>query len=236
MTALSARGLTSRTVDRSGRPLVLDADLEASAGALTTIVGPSGAGKSTLLDLLTGVEVPATGTVCFGGTVVNPAPQRARTRLRARSLATARQTDDLIDAMTADENIALGQRLARRPDPRSTDELTKALGLVPALRRTLVADLSGGERRRVAVARALATGSPVVCCDEPTAGLDEIAAAAVRHLLCRAAASGRTVVVVTHDPKLARLSGRLVAVDHGRTAAHVEGPGPDLVDRAMGLR
>jgi ABC-type lipoprotein export system ATPase subunit len=235
MTALTARGLTSRAATRDGRPVVVDADIAALPGSLTAIIGPSGAGKSTLLDILTTVEVPAAGTVWFGDAIVNPASQRVRARLRARSLATARQTDDLIDAMTAEENIALGQRLARRPDRESVDELSAALGLVPALRRTLVADLSGGERRRVAVARALATGSPVVCCDEPTAGLDEVAATAVRDLLGRAAAGGRTVVVVTHDPALARRSDRLVTVEHGRVVGRVDGPDRELIDRAMGL-
>ncbi|WP_420367257.1 ATP-binding cassette domain-containing protein [Curtobacterium sp. L1-20] len=225
--------MRSRPIDRSGRRAVDGADLDVPPGALTAIVGASGAGKSTFLDVLTGIEPIRSGAVRIGELVVNPASRRVRLRLRARTVATARQSEDLIDALTAAENIALAQRLARRPDRALLSATSRALHLDERLLATTTDKLSGGERRRVAVARAVASGSPVVCCDEPTAGLDAGTADAVRELLGAVAASGRTVLVVTHDPALARMSERLAMFRDGTISDVVENAAPLAVDRLM---
>lgn len=232
MIDLIARAITSRSLRPDRRPVVDAVDFAAHAGRLTVIVGPSGAGKSTLLDILTGVATPARGTVTVGGRTMHPARSGPRARLRATLLAPARQSDDLIDALSVEDNVALGQRLARTRD-RATIERTLAGLAIADVRSTSVADLSGGERRRVALARALASGTAGLVCDEPTNALDERAAVLVRQALRGTADAGRMVLAVTHDPSLAVLADRVVRLRHGVIEVMVDGASGDVVRDLM---
>lgn len=233
MIALSVLGISARSIRPDGRRIISDVSFRAEPGSLTAIVGPSGAGKSTLLDLMTGIELPATGSVLLGNTRMHPATDSARARLRARMFAAARQGDDLIDALSADDNVLLGQRLARKIDRSFAERVCSALNLDRDVRRTPVQHLSGGQRRRVALARACAAGTAMLACDEPTTALDDSNAGLVRGVLRSAATSGRTVVVVTHDPQLALDADRIVQLVDGRTTALLDRPTEQQVRRLM---
>lgn len=234
MIALSALGISSRSAYPDGRKIISGLDLRAEPGMLTAVVGPSGAGKSTALDLVTGIQVPAAGSVLLGETRMHPATNRGRARLRARVIASARQADDLIDALSVDENVLLAQRLARNPDRGFAEHMFLALDLDREVRRTPVRHLSGGQRRRVAIARACATGTPMLACDEPTTALDDSKAGLVRSLLRGAANSGRTVLVVTHDVELATDADRLIQLVDGRKNAVLDRPSEQQVRHLMG--
>lgn len=142
MIPLSVLGVSSRSASPNGRRIISDVTMCAEPGMLTAVVGPSGAGKSTLLDLVTGIEVPATGTVLLGEKRMHPASGRSRARLRARVFATARQSDDLIDAMSVDENVLLGQRLAGKVDRQLAARVFGALDLDHRVRRSPVQHVS----------------------------------------------------------------------------------------------
>jgi ABC-type lipoprotein export system ATPase subunit len=233
MITLSARGVNSRARRLHGTPVLHDVNLDVHARCLTAVVGPSGAGKSTLLDILTGVVAPATGTVHLGPHTVHPAGRRRRAQIRARIISTARQSGDLIDALSVDENAELGQRLAGVRDRAAIEEVMEALAIGADMRRTAVADLSGGERQRVALARTLASGTPAMACDEPTSALDEHASARVHASLRAAADRGRLVLVASHDPSLVVLADRIVWVSRGVVAGVLDAPTEEEVHRLM---
>lgn len=233
MIGLSVQGITSRSTLPNGRRIVTEASFQAAPGQLTAVVGPSGAGKSTLLDVITGIAVPASGSVLLGTTPMHPANSRRRSYLRARVFASARQDGDLIDALSVDENVLLGQRLSRVPDRRLAEDVLAALGLDRETRRTAVQTLSGGQRRRVALARALASGTRMVACDEPTTALDQVSGDLVRGLLSDAVQGGRTVLVVTHDPELVARADRVVQLAGGRTTAVVDRPDRQTMRQLM---
>lgn len=233
MTALRAERLSSRVHRADGPPVIRSVDLEAQAGSITAVIGPSGAGKSSLLDLVTGIDVPRSGTVRVGATRVHPARSGRRALLRARTIATARQTDDLIDALSVDENILLGQRLARRVDRTLRTTTLRAVGLPEPMHGLSVGRLSGGERHRVAIARALSSGSPFIVADEPTSALDAQSAHDVRALLRRAAELGHTVLVATHDPALAAMADRVVLLVDGAVVVTLDRPSPEQVHTLM---
>ena len=207
---LAAHGLTVWRGDRR----VLDAvDLDLSADAVTALLGPSGAGKTSLLRALVGLEVAAAGRIELDGRDV----RELDPRVLRRRVGLVAQRPVMLPGTVAD-NLALG--LVDHPPPRLADAL-RATGLDPdAFLARPAAELSGGEAARVAVARALVRGPGALLLDEPTAGLDHRAAAAVEALVVRLAARGTTVLVVTHDEAQARrVATRAVRLRDGRIEA-----------------
>lgn len=207
---LTAHELTVWRGDRR----VLDAvDLDVESDAVTALLGPSGAGKTTLLRTLVLLEAPSAGRVELDGRDVRVLDPRV---LRRRVGLVAQQPVMLPG--TVEANLALG---LVDPPPRRLADALRATGLEPEafLGRTAAA-LSGGEAARVAVARALVRGPGALLLDEPTAGLDHRAAAAVEALIVRLAARGTTVLVVTHDEAQARrVATRAVRLRDGRIEA-----------------
>ena len=189
---------------------------EVDAGSSTAIVGPSGCGKSTLLGVLAGLALPTIGAVTIGSSQISSMADHDRTEFRRRHVELVYQSDNLLPFLTVTENIAL--QLALCDDVSSTrpGQLLTALGLGPLADR-LPDELSGGQRRRVAVARALVTRPALVLADEPTGALD---AANTEHvvdlLLSSQREIGATLVIVTHDPVIARLTDRVVVLRTGR--------------------
>lgn len=193
--------------------------LHVRPGTSLAITGPSGCGKSTLLGLIAGLERPTAGRVSIGGREISSLPDANRARVRRHELGLVFQSDNLLPFLTATENVSLQLALH---DPREGNarslELLIELGLAEEADR-FPDQLSGGQRQRVAVARALIHLPSLIVADEPTGSLDPQSAAAVVGLLLAAhRASGATLILVTHEPNVARLLDRTVGMLDGRFA------------------
>jgi putative ABC transport system ATP-binding protein len=188
-------------------------------GSSVAITGPSGCGKSTLLGLVAGLETPAAGTVTLGGEEISSLPEKARAGLRRREIGLVFQADNLQPFLTALENVALALALRGGDGYGRCVEVLEELGLGDEAGK-LPDELSGGQRQRVAVARALVNQPCVVLADEPTGSLDAGNSEAIVDLLRGAQhATGATLVVVTHDPDVARRLDRTVALLDGKVRA-----------------
>jgi ABC-type lipoprotein export system ATPase subunit len=218
MTLLSARGLC-KTYGR-GDALVRavdDVSLDVEAGETVAIMGPSGCGKSTLLHLLGGLDRPDAGTIVLDGRQVNGLGERGLARMRRDAVGFVFQAFHLMDELTAVENVELPALLAGR-SPRTARrhalELLARTGLADRA-KFLPSALSGGQRQRVAVARALASDPVIVLADEPTGNLDSAATLEVLRLFDDLHAAGQTLVIVTHDSRIAATADRLISMRDG---------------------
>ncbi len=182
------------------------------------IVGPSGSGKSTLLQLMGGIDVPSSGSVEILGTRLETLSDRALTRLRLTRLGFVFQRFHLLPVLTARENVELPMAEAgtAKAERRARAlELLEYVGLGGrADHRTT--QLSGGEMQRVAIARALANRPALVLADEPTGELDAVTGHEILDLFGKLNADGATLVVVTHDDRLAAEAGRVIHMLDGR--------------------
>jgi putative ABC transport system ATP-binding protein len=201
----------------AGRVRAVDGiSLEIEPGSSVAITGPSGCGKSTVLSLIAGLQTPAAGSVTVGGEEISSLPEKARTRLRRREIGLVFQADNLQPFLTALENVGLALALRGGGGYERCLDVLEELGLAEEAGR-LPDELSGGQRQRVAVARALVNGPGVILADEPTGSLDAGNSAAIVDLLRRCQdAAGATLVVVTHDPDVARRLDRTVHLRDGR--------------------
>jgi putative ABC transport system ATP-binding protein len=215
---LSARGLSQQYgTDAALVRAVDDVRLDVAQGESVAIVGPSGCGKSTLLYLLGGLERPTTGTLRLAGHQLERMPEAGLARLRRHALGFVFQAFHLVDELTARENVELPALLAGA-SPRQAREralvLLEQVGLADRARH-LPAALSGGQRQRVAIARALANEPLVVLADEPTGNLDSSATTDVLRLFEQLRAHGQTLVIVTHDSRIAATADRLISMRDG---------------------
>ncbi|ACA19786.1 ABC transporter related [Methylobacterium sp. 4-46] len=194
--------------------------LAVASGEAVGLVGPSGSGKSTLLMTMAGLERPDSGRVLVEGTDLSRLDEDALARFRGRRIGIVFQSFHLVPTMTALENVALPLELADLPDAQARAERDlAAVGLAHRLHH-YPAQLSGGEQQRVAIARAVAPDPAILVADEPTGNLDEATGAAIVELLFALKRDrGATLVLVTHDPGLARLCDRTVRLRSGRIEA-----------------
>jgi putative ABC transport system ATP-binding protein len=215
---LQAHGLRKAFGRGEGLVRAVDeVDLEVCAGETVAVMGPSGCGKSTLLHLLGGLERATGGEIVLAGSRLDQMGERALARLRRTAIGFVFQAFHLIDELTARENVELPALLAGqspRAAKRQAADLLERVGL--ADRATfLPAALSGGQRQRVAIARALSNDPLVVLADEPTGNLDSAATLEVLRLFDRLHAAGQTLVIVTHDPRVAATADRLISMRDG---------------------
>jgi putative ABC transport system ATP-binding protein len=192
-------------------------DLHVAAGETVAIMGPSGCGKSTLLHLLGGLDRPSGGEVRLAGRRVDEMSEKALARLRQDAVGFVFQAFHLMDELTAVENVELPALLAGRPARtarRRATELIERVGLADRA-RFLPTALSGGQRQRVAIARALANEPLVVLADEPTGNLDSAATLEVLRLFESLHVAGQTLVVVTHDSRIAATADRMISMRDG---------------------
>jgi ABC-type lipoprotein export system ATPase subunit len=217
-TVIQARGLSKAFGRGEGLVRAVDeVDLEVCAGETVAVMGPSGCGKSTLLHLLGGLERASAGEIVLAGSRLDQLGERALARLRRTAIGFVFQAFHLIDELTARENVELPALLAGR-SPRAAKrqavDLLERVGL--ADRATfLPAALSGGQRQRVAIARALSNDPLVVLADEPTGNLDSAATLEVLRLFDSLHEAGQTLVIVTHDPRVAATADRLISMRDG---------------------
>ena len=217
-TVIQTRGLSKAFGRGEGLVRAVDeVDLEVCTGETVAVMGPSGCGKSTLLHLLGGLERPTGGEIVLAGNRLDQMGERALARLRRTAIGFVFQAFHLIDELTARENVELPALLAGqspRAAKRQAADLLERVGL--ADRATfLPAALSGGQRQRVAIARALSNDPLVVLADEPTGNLDSAATLEVLRLFDRLHEAGQTMVIVTHDPRVAATADRLISMRDG---------------------
>ncbi|MBW4717130.1 ABC transporter ATP-binding protein [Saccharothrix obliqua] len=216
---LTARGVTKRY----GDVVALDGvDVDIAAGEVVAVVGPSGAGKTSLLKVVSGVLTADHGEVRVAGVAVGGLSEAERGVLRRTTCGLVFQSGMLVAELTAAENVALPLLLGGAPwsgAARAAREWLDRLGVDGQADRRPDA-LSGGQARRVAIARALVHGPALVLADEPTAALDSRTGdAVVTALLTAARAADAAVLVVTHDPAVARRAHRVIEFRDGRVAA-----------------
>jgi putative ABC transport system ATP-binding protein len=220
----------ARAYDVGGRPLLAlrDVSEEIRAGEHVAIMGPSGSGKSTLLNVLGCLDRPTGGSYVFDGREVAGLDDEELTRLRRHQIGFVFQFFHLVPRLTALENVALPLLFAGLPPAERRERARAALEAVGlAERATHRPDqLSGGERQRTALARATIMGPRVLLADEPTGNLDTVSGRQVLDLLERLNAQGLTLVVVTHDPGIARRAQRVLVLVDGRVVRRV--PGRDV--------
>jgi putative ABC transport system ATP-binding protein len=213
---------------RAGHPEEVAAlrgiDLTIPPGELVSIEGPSGCGKTTLLNLLGLLDSPSAGEVRWDGGAVGDRTERERARLRLEGVGFIFQRFYLLPTLTASENVALPMRAAHVPRAERTRRASALLHEVGlgGKERAFPHQLSGGEEQRVAVARALSNRPGLLLADEPTGELDSVNASAILDLLERVRRDrDATLVVVTHNPEVARRARRHIGMRDGRIASDV---------------
>jgi lipoprotein-releasing system ATP-binding protein len=226
--ALQAKGLVRRIEGAISHTLVNGIDLTVDKGEFLAITGPSGSGKSSLLYLLGLLDAPSEGDVIICGQPTSKLSDSERADVRLTKCGFVFQFHFLLPEFTSLQNVLLPMRAAGKLGDKEMRE--RALELLTSLGLKDHADkrpnqLSGGQRQRVAIARALANRPEIIVADEPTGALDTSSTEQVFAILREIADSGRTVVVVTHDPALAARADRRLNIVDGRIQETVEGSG-----------
>jgi len=203
----------------------LDAvDLEVEQGTFTVVMGPSGSGKSTLLYLLGGLDHPTGGQIVINGQKLNGMNENQLAAFRRRMVGFVFQSFNLVQSMTARENIAFPMRFARIPKRKREARAAEVLQSVGLSDRGhhRPTELSGGQQQRVAIARALVNNPQIILADEPTGNLDTASGASVMQLLSDLHKSGRTVFVVTHDHRMIHFATHQLYLLDGRIVSKEE--------------
>ncbi|GAB3440915.1 ABC transporter ATP-binding protein [Streptomonospora sediminis] len=232
--AVELQELTRAYGSRGSRVTALDGVTNAfPAGSFTAVMGPSGSGKSTLLHCAAGLDKPTSGRAAVLGTDLAALPEKRLTVLRRERIGFVFQAFNLVSALSAEQNVALPLRLARRrPSRAAVRRVLEDVGLA-GRERHRPAELSGGQQQRVAIARSLITRPEVLFADEPTGALDSGSSRMVLELLRDLAGTGGpapcTIVMVTHDPLTASYADRVLFLSDGRIADAMADPTPQLV-------
>jgi putative ABC transport system ATP-binding protein len=218
-----------------------DVDLVVGPGEFVAVTGPSGCGKSTLLNLIGGLDSPTAGEISLRGERIDQAGEARRAKLRRTEIGFVFQFFNLILNLTVRDNVELPALLAgvpAREARRRTSELLERLGLRDAGER-VPGDLSGGQQQRVAIARALVNRPSLLLADEPTGNLDSAAAREVMSILRERHREGQTIVLVTHDLRIASAADRVIGMRDGRISSETvieEGErGADPLARVVSL-
>jgi putative ABC transport system ATP-binding protein len=236
---VSCRGL-HRTYRIGAREVnaVRGVDLDVEAGQWVAIMGPSGCGKSSLLHLLGGLDIADAGTVVVAGDELGGLSETGRALMRRTRIGYVFQFFNLVQDFTVAENVELPMLLAgssRGAARQRRVELLEAVGLSDVTDAS-PSQLSGGQQQRVAIARALANRPAILFADEPTGNLDTESARQVLALLRAQHGAGQTIVMVTHDPRVAALAERLLLMEDGRFTASTATAGaapPTLTDLSV---
>jgi putative ABC transport system ATP-binding protein len=215
---LELTGIVKTFAEPAGELRVLDGlSLRVRPGEIVLLQGPSGSGKTTLLQIAGTMLRADAGTIHVGGVEVNGASDDARAATRRQHLGFVFQHFHLVEALTARQNVALGLRLKRLPvEARRVDEVLEWVGLT-GKKDKLPRDLSGGEKQRVAFARALVGKPSLLLADEPTSQLDAHAAESLAGLVRRLVQeSGSAALIATHDTRLHPIADRICKLKEGR--------------------
>ncbi len=208
---------------------VEDISFNIEKGEFAIIVGPSGAGKTTVLNLLGGMDSTTSGTITVDGALISGYNKKELTNYRRYDIGFVFQFYNLLQNLTALENVELAVQICR--NPLEPAQVLQDVGLADRM-NNFPAQLSGGEQQRVAIARALAKNPKLLLCDEPTGALDYVTGKAILKLLqdsCRL--HGVTVVVITHNTALTPMADRVIHIKNGRVAAMEQNTNPTPVEQ-----
>ena len=203
-------------------PALRGASIRAKQGEILAVMGPSGSGKSTLLHCLAGILAPDRGEVWFRGQRLDTMREGQRSELRRDRFGFVFQSGQLVPELTAEENVALPLLLSGTRRARALAEARKWFGRLglDGLEHRRSGELSGGQAQRVALARGLVTEPDIIFADEPTGSLDSVSGEQVMNLLTSAAREqGATVIIVTHDARVAAYAAREVVVRDGKVGS-----------------
>lgn len=191
-------------------------NLEINSGEFVSIIGPSGSGKSTLLHILSGLDNPTSGQVLLDDKDIYKYSEKELSTLRRKSFGFVFQQFNLLPVLTASENISMPVLLDKKqPDKDYLNEISSLLGIADRLNH-LPHELSGGQQQRVAIARALIAKPDIIFADEPTGNLDSKSGSEVMNLLIKTSKQfGKTLVVITHDDRIAKLADRKISIIDG---------------------
>lgn len=191
-------------------------NLEINSGEFVSIIGPSGSGKSTLLHILSGLDNPTSGQVLLDDKDIYKHSEKELSALRRKSFGFVFQQFNLLPVLTASENISMPVLLDKKqPDKDYLNEISSLLGIADRLNH-LPHELSGGQQQRVAIARALIAKPDIIFADEPTGNLDSKSGSEVMNLLIKTSKQfGKTLVVITHDARIAKLADRKISIIDG---------------------
>ena len=199
-----------------------DVSLDIARGEFLSLMGPSGSGKSTLLHIIAGVDRPTAGECSVGDVEVTSLDESQLADWRNQNVGFVFQSFNLIPVLTAFENVELPLLLMDMPGSRRRELVNTALELVGLFdrRKHLPKQMSGGQEQRVAIARAIVTDPKLIVADEPTGNLDSASADAVLEILqTLSGKAGKTVIMVTHDPRAASHGSRTIHLEKGRLEA-----------------
>jgi len=199
-------------------------DLEIAARTFTVVMGPSGSGKSTLLYLLGGLDRPTSGDITIDGARLSEMDENTLALFRRRTMGFVFQSFNLIQSMTALDNVSFPMQFAGTSSSRRNERASDLLGQVGLSNRAdhRPTELSGGQQQRVAIARALVNDPSLILADEPTGNLDISSGIAVMQLLSDLHKSGRTVLVVSHDLRIMRFATHKIFLLDGRLVSEAE--------------
>lgn len=199
-------------------PALSEIDLSIEKGEFIAIMGASGSGKTTLLNIIGCMDVPTFGTYLFDGVELSREKEKRLSSIRGKRIAFVFQHFALIDDYTVFENVEIP--LLKQPIPKSERKkgVTNALKTVGItdLSRKKPTHISGGQKQRVAIARAIACGAEVILADEPTGALDSKTGKEIMEIFSELNASGKTVILITHDRQVASYAKRLITIQDGR--------------------
>lgn len=210
----------NKSYTRGGQiiPVLEGVDLEVRAGEFIALMGPSGSGKSTLLNLIAGIDKPTSGSIEIGGVNIATLSEGALADWRAANVGFIFQFYNLMPVLTAFENVELPLLLTNLSRAQRKEHVEAALNMVSLTDRMdhYPNELSGGQQQRVAIARALVTDPTLIVADEPTGDLDRVTAGEVLDLMEELHSElGKTIIMVTHDPKAASRAKRLIHLEKG---------------------
>ncbi len=202
-------------------PALEDINISIARGEFVAIMGASGSGKTTLMNILACLDSASDGQVLLDGLDAATLDEEGRRQFRADKIGLVFQQFHLIPYLSALENIMLAQYYHSVVDEVAAKEVLDAVGM-DARMGHLPSQLSGGEQQRVCIARAMVNQPPIIFADEPTGNLDEENEQRIADLLKDIHHQGRTVVMVTHNPELGGVAGRIIRLQHGKYVAHAE--------------